>query len=114
MRNGPLHCFGIHSYCSTDYCKVVRNSSTTTDTNASISTSTQLEESTLEGREEEPTSVIASQEEQFWRDAIDEEIEAVRSVAPELPANVDPQLVWDIQCLVGRLIAKADKLIGKK
>ncbi len=31
LRNGPLHCFGIHSYCSTDYCKVVRSSSTTTN-----------------------------------------------------------------------------------
>ena len=82
LRNGPLHCFGIHSYCSTDYCKIVCNSNTTTTTNASISTSTQSEESTLEDREKEPASVIASQEEQFWRDAIDEEeIEAVRSVA---------------------------------
>ena len=114
LRNGPLHCFGIHSYCSTDYCKIVRNSNTTTATNAYISTSTQSVESTLEDREKEPASVIASQEEQFWRDAIDEEeIEAVRSVAPELSANVDPQLVWDIQHLVGRLISKADKLIGK-
>ena len=113
LRNGPLHCFGIHSYCSTDYCKIVCNSNTTTATNASISTSTQSEESTLEDREKEPASVIASQEKQFCRDAIDEETEAVHSVAPELPANVDPQLVWDIQHLVGRLISKADKLIGK-
>ena len=25
LINGPCHCFGMHSDCSTDYCKVVRS-----------------------------------------------------------------------------------------
>ena len=58
--------------------------------------------------------MVAAQEEQFWRDAIaEEEFEAIRSVTPQLPANVDPVLICDIECLVGLLIAKADKLIGE-
>ena len=24
LLNGPLHCFGIHSHCSTDFCTVAR------------------------------------------------------------------------------------------
>ena len=26
LRNGPLHCSGVHTSCSTDYCKVTRSS----------------------------------------------------------------------------------------
>ena len=25
LRNGPLHCFGVHTNCSTDYCKVINS-----------------------------------------------------------------------------------------
>ena len=28
QRNGPLHCFGIHSSCSTDFCKVAQRQPT--------------------------------------------------------------------------------------
>jgi len=34
LRNGPFHCFGDHSQCSTDYCKVAQrttNEQTTTE-----------------------------------------------------------------------------------
>ena len=60
-------------------------------------------------------ALLAAQEEQFWNDALQEdELEAVRSVSPQLPANVDPEMVWDIQRLIGRLIAQADKLLGER
>ena len=26
LRNGPLHCFGIHTKCSADFCKTARHS----------------------------------------------------------------------------------------
>ena len=47
-------------------------------------------------------------------DALNEEkFDAVRSIAPQPPATVDPGMMVDIQRLVGRLIAKADKLLGE-
>ena len=36
LRNGPLHCFDIHTNCSTDYCKVTRSSQTPDTTNILI------------------------------------------------------------------------------
>ena len=113
LINGPRHCFGIHSDCSTDYCKAVRSAQvppTSGTVEASISgtveasTSVTVEASTP-GTAEEPESLgtVASKEGQFWRDATDEgKLEAVRSVAPQLPANVDPELTRDIQRIVGR------------
>ena len=59
--------------------------------------------------------MVASQEGQFWFDATNEgELEAVRSVVPQLPTNVDLELIRDVQRIVGRLVAKADKLLGEK
>ena len=127
LINGPRHCFGIHSGCSTDYCKVVRSAQApptsgtaeaTTSGTGEASTSGVGEASTSQscaGAEPESLRTVASQEGQFWRDATDEEeLEAVRSVAPQLPANIDPELVLDIQRVVGRLVAKADKLLGER
>ncbi len=77
LHNGSLHCFGIHTHCSTDCCKIVRTSTTTTTTNTHATTSS--EEGTSELGEADAAHDIAAQEEQFWRDAIG--LEAVRSVA---------------------------------
>ena len=41
----------------------------------------------------------------------DTDIEAVRSVE-ESNSEVDPRMLCDIQRLVGRLVAKADQLLG--
>ena len=109
LINAPRHCFGIHSECSTDYCKAVHSAQApATSGTAEVSTS---------GTAEEPEclGMIVSQEGQFWLDATDEgELEAVHSVAPQLPTNVDPELIRDVQRIVGRLVAKADKLLGEK
>ena len=32
LQNGPLHCFGIHDNCSTDYCTATRKTSSSPDT----------------------------------------------------------------------------------
>ena len=31
LRNGPLHCFGIHTQCSTDYCTAIQRSCSSPD-----------------------------------------------------------------------------------
>ena len=115
LRNGPLHCFGVHTNCSTDYCKVARTgpSNATPDNCGTF----QLQEVTSENLDEEEQSLyaVAAQEEQFWRDALDEkELESVRSVATQPASSVDKVLLLDIQRLVGRLIALSDKLLGKR
>ena len=82
LRNGSLHCFCIHTNCSTDYCKVTRSSQTPDTTNVLLPehASSRGEESTSGT---ESISTVSAQEEQFWRDAIaEEELEAVHSVAP--------------------------------
>ena len=133
LINGPRHCFGIHSDCSTDNCKAVRSAQVpptsgaaeaSTSGTAEASTSGTVEASTsvtvevsTPGTAEGPESLgtVVSQEGQFWLDATSEgELEAVRSVAPQLPANVDPEMIRDIQHIVGRLVAKADKLLGER
>ena len=71
LRNGPLHCFGVHTNCSTDYCKVINSTSCTTSANDSDATSTNndntctLERSDLELSDQEVLAAIATQEEQF-------------------------------------------------
>ena len=41
-------------------------------------------------------------------------MEAIQHDTTPGPADLDPAMLCDIQHLVGRLIAKADQLIGKK
>ena len=133
LINGPRHCFGMHSDCSTDYCKAVRSAQVpptsgtaeaSTSGTAEASTSGIVEVSTsvtveasIPGTAKEPESLgtVASPEGQFWRDATNEGVlEAVHSVTPQLPANVDPELIRDTQRIVGHLVAKADKLLGER
>ena len=35
LRNGPLHCFGIHSSCSTNFCQVAQRQPTQQDVSSS-------------------------------------------------------------------------------
>ena len=102
LRNGPLHCFGVHTNCSTDYCKVVQGGTSSTNTSTSETLSNSSEES------------VAAQQQQAWEDALDEEnLESVRSNTPPAPENLNPEMMLDIQRAVGRLIAKADQLLGR-
>ena len=39
LLNGPLHCFGCHTNCSTDFCKTAQQSMSNTQNNSSESTS---------------------------------------------------------------------------
>lgn len=52
------------------------------------------------------------EQEQAWRDATDDsDLDAVHSI-DEVNSNVDERMLCDIQRLVGRLVAKADLLLG--
>ena len=110
LHNGPLHCFGVHDKCSTDYCQVAKNdtfnpdaSTDTSPTHLSPTSSTGLVANTV------------SQEIQHWQDALDESnIEAIRHDTISAPTDLDPAMMWDIQRLVGRLIVKADQLLGNE
>ena len=91
LRNGPLHCFGVHTNCSTDYCKVVQGGTSSTSTSETPSNAS--EES------------VAAQQQQAWEDALNEEnLESVRSNTPPAPENLNPEMMLDIQRAVGRLI----------
>ena len=68
LRNGPLHCSGVHTNCSTDYCKVTRSSQIpdTTDILIPEHASSRGEESTSGTDEDGSISTVAAQEEQLW------------------------------------------------
>ena len=56
---------------------------------------------------------VADQERQAWEDALDEhDLNTVRSVPAQPSVEVDPEMLRDIQCVVGRLIGKAEQLLG--
>ena len=111
LRNSPLHCFGIHKQCSTDYCKKTPQIPTPNPMFHEEQEPTNAP--TMSPLEEVPIASIASQEIGFWEDAVnDENLDAVRYVEPQPPNSVDPEMMLDIQCLVGRLISKASQLRG--
>ena len=67
QRNGPLHCSGIHTNCSTDYCKVTRSSQIPDTTDILIPEHASLREESTSGTDEDGSiSTVAAQEEQFW------------------------------------------------
>ena len=106
FQNGPRHCFGLHTNCSTDFCKTAQQKSSPPvaepqstaqagDVNISVS-----------------ITDIMQEQEQAWRDATDDsDLDAVHSI-DEVNSNVDERMLCDIQRLVGRLVAKADLLLG--
>ena len=133
LLNGPLHCFGCHSKCSSDFCKTVQsnqapvintipvNSSesqhaTSVDPSDDVQTfdcspdlpSEQGQDVELHNVEE---AILAQTE--FWNDATDENLDEVRVIANSSPADLDEGLICDIQRIVSRLAEKAPQLIGK-
>ena len=137
LRNSPMHCFGIHTECSTDYCQVVKNAivatdacvlSTGSDINvpgnaATMDTSVGGTETGGQGTSNadclsmlpgQSMVDIASEAVEEWQDALDEEnMEDVRCDATVQQGGPDPTMMWDIQRIVTRLIEKADQLLGK-
>ena len=113
LQNGPYHCFGDHSRCSTDYCKVKKiaqqqSSEHVQSENANSTTLTENDTDT-------DTAIrdIAQQEQRLWQDAVNEEnLENVRHTT-SVPQDIDKEMMCDIQRLVGRLIAKSEQLLGK-
>ena len=101
LDNGPLHCFGIHTNCSPDFCKTKQ---TPSESNVSG-------ENTFDGVEEsDDVGEIINQEYRAWRDATDDtEDNAITSS----PTDVDSRMICDIRELSSRLVAKAENLLGE-
>lgn len=113
LRNGPFHCFGDHSRCSTDYCKVAQKAPNQQSSSTEHAPSESIDNTTQ--TEMEVTTVIsevAEQEQRLWQDALNEEnLEDVHKT-PLLSQEIDREMMCDIQQLVGRLIAKSGQLLG--
>lgn len=74
LRNGPLHCFGTHSNCNTDYCKVAQSDhGEHADTGLSLPIDT-AKPSSIESVEITGIHKVAEQEQRLWEDALDEKI----------------------------------------
>ena len=118
LCNGPYHCFGNHSQCSTDYCKVAQRQTneepTTEKTTPEHAPCTHTTSSAaMESDMTTDVYEIADQEQRLWQDALSEDnLEDVRSIPPSSQA-IDKQMMCDIQRLLGRLIAKAEQLLGE-
>ncbi len=112
LHNGPLHCFGYHKKCSTDYCKAVaativtipEKSETCNDTLDMSESSSQMSVDCL--------AVVTEEQIMFWNDAMSDSIE--ESISTTALEEIDQEMVFDVQSIVGRLVAKAEYLIGKK
>ena len=136
LRNGPLHCFGIHSSCSTDFCKVAQRQPTQQDASSPQTLTSPLSSDTTHlgchpervnspsedvSSPDEQSSVDATvlntliqEHEQAWQDALDDtNLDAVRS-SNGTGCTTDQRLLCDIQQAVARLIVKAEHLLGKK
>ena len=106
LRNGPLHCFGIHAQCSTDYYyrlaqkEHLGNVSAETWADASSSHHAQ-DTSSLDTCETSLTDdntpeYIAARESRFWEDAVNENnLDDIYMIASQNP-GVDPEMIWDI------------------
>ena len=123
LLNGPLHCFGFHSKCSTDFCKIVQRSTCASSSTALLQSAenTSANDSTLL-RHTPPADVASSsatpeqtadfddvdeamlEQAEFWNDATDEEnLDEVRDVAHSSLADLDEGMICDIQRVVSTL-----------
>ena len=113
LRNGPYHCFGDHSRCSTDFCKVAQKTAKQQSSSIEHAPSENTHNVThIEMDMNTDISEVAEQEQRLWQDALNEEnLEDVRQT-PSLSQEIDREMLCDIQRLVGRLIAKSEQLLG--
>ena len=123
LLNGPLHCFGFHSKCSTDFCKTVQQSTCASSSTALLQSAenTSANDSTLL-RHTPPADVASSsatpeqtadfddvdeamlEQAEFWNDATDEgNLDEVRDIAHSSLADLDEGMICDIQRVVSRL-----------
>ena len=139
LLNGPLHCFGCHSKCSSDFCRTVQRSSTVPASQApvmnNIANSSTLQHAipvdpsnTIQSCDSSPDPLTSEQEQdaelcdveetileqaEFWNDATDENLDEVRDIENSSPDDLDEGLICDVQRIVSRLAEKAPQLIGK-
>ena len=113
LQNGPYHCFGDHSRCSTDYCKVKQKAAKQQCSDTEHRQPESTNNTTWTERDmTTDISEVAEQEQRLWQDALNEEnLEDVREIPP-VSQEIDREMMCDIQRLVGRLIAKSEQLLG--
>ncbi len=121
LHNGPLHCFGMHSNCRPDYCKVQLASTQIPADTSPAEQESQAEDcippSTSSTCSTESTDIvnIIDREITFWNDATCDENTNDDSSAriTSAEAVVDQRMIYDIQNITRRLVSKAPYLIGK-
>ena len=97
------------SYSPLEGSRIINLTTTSTDTH----THTDSAHTGSPNSDETTIMTVADQERQAWEDALDEhDLDAVRSVPAEPSVEVDPEMLCGIQCVVGRLIGKAEQLLG--
>ena len=142
LINGPLHCFGYHEKCSTDFCKTAKklhasdlkdtnlhatsnSSRNTTETITNVTNNNNchipevaiVDEDNTEGildHNDNITEIISDLQE-AWHDATDDSnLEEVRDIPAAPPhTHLNNSMICDIQRIASRLVAKAPQLIGK-
>ena len=112
LQNGSYHCFGDHSRCSTDYCKVVQKKARQQFSSIEHASSESTNNTTCTEMDmTTDISGVAEQEQRLWQDALNEENLEDVCITPTLSQEVDREMMCDIQRLVGRLIAKSEQLL---
>ena len=141
LINVPLHCFGYHEKCSTDFCKTAKklNTSDLTHTNlpatshsnsnteetvtSAISDNNHCDIPEVAAADEDNTEVtvdhndniieIISDLQEAWHDATDDSnLEEVRDIPAAPPHTpLDNSMICDIQRIASRLVAKAPQLM---
>ena len=126
LLNSPLHCFGHHDKCSTDFCKTAKAQSTNNATklislpatNNSSNTAGDVDD-TANGNSSSDTTdevvaggddiiEIISDLQEAWHEATDdsnlEEVRDIPTAPPDSP--LDNNMICDIQRIASRLVAK--------
>ena len=112
LRNSPFHC--MLWYTQTMQHRLLQKTPQIPTPNPMFHEAQEpRDDPTMPPLEDVPIAEIASQEISFWEDAVnDDNLDAVRYVEPQPHENVDPEMMLDIQCLVGRQISKVSQLRG--
>ena len=143
LHNSPLHCFGIHDNCSTDFCKVAQqrasgsaDSTVTLDLDSDLRPPPPTRSVTPAFSSTQPTSsatdmgssssseddsdsslqtilTVSQEQEEAWDDALDETDFEDIRSTPQAQQKVDPMMLCDIQRVIVRLVSKSEQLLGE-
>ena len=143
LHNSPLHCFGIHDNCNTDFCKIVQqrasgsaDSTVILDLDSDLRPPPPTRSGTPAFSSTQPTSsatdtgssssteddsdsslqtilIVSQEQEEAWNDTLDETDFEGIRSTPRAQQKVDPMMLCDIQRIIGWLISKSEQLLGE-